>query len=128
MAREPVIEGIDLSDLTAIFASECFADVEDPLAWVLCSIEHSDEHKKGKLRLAASGEGGLDELEAYLGDTEVQFGAFRVAAVERKGVKLRCARARRGGARGAKAPACACDAPFRTFPHLPPFPASAPSW
>lgn len=87
IAREPTIEGFDLGELTTLFAAEALADVEDPLAWVVC---HATDDEPKKVKVVATGAGGLEELVSKLDDGEVQFGAFRAAAIERKGAKLRC--------------------------------------
>lgn len=86
LAREGAIDGVDISSLTAIYAAESLADVEEEIAWVLCQ---ASEENHNKVDVVATGSGGLDELAAKLSDNDIQFGAFRAAAIERKGQKLR---------------------------------------
>lgn len=86
VARDGTIDGVDISALTAIYAAESLADVEEEVAWVLCQATEDDHNK---VEVVATGSGGLDELAAKLSDSDIQFGAFRAAAIERKGQKLR---------------------------------------
>ena len=83
--HNPIIDGYDFSDLTNKFVLECLSDVDDPLAWVLCSVP---EDAPKKIALTHSGQGGLDEILPLLSDSDVQFGAFKVTAVDRKGTKV----------------------------------------
>jgi hypothetical protein len=86
VAREPTIEGFDLSELTERFILEGFGDVEDPEAWVVVSVT---EEAPTKIRIDGMGPGGMAEVVAVLRDDDIQYGAVRVASIDRKGARLR---------------------------------------
>ena len=85
LTENPIIQGFDFSALLAASVLESLADVESPTAWVAC---HVPEDKPKTVEIIGSGAGGPAQLLPLLADDDVVFGALRVTAVDRTGVRV----------------------------------------
>jgi hypothetical protein len=58
---------------------------------VACSwiVLHVSEEEPKKFSVSGFGSGGVDEIVTVLKDDDIQYGAFRVSAIDRKGPRLR---------------------------------------
>lgn len=80
------LKGFDFSDITSSDLIEKLSDVEaEGAAWFTMAVSDAAPRK---FALAAQGKGGLAELAGALRDDEIQFGAFRVTAVDREGARM----------------------------------------